>query len=1296
MKIVACPIATSNHLRLTFLAICGIAFASNAVLAQSDDLKTPPGFTDQQLEFFENKVRPLLVDKCYDCHGPDSKPIEGSLNLASRKSILVGGDTGPAIVAGHPDKSLLIDAINYGDVYEMPPDTKMSDEEIDILTEWVKQGAPWPTALDVEVATKSEFDVESRKAEHWCWQPIRKPSVPKITNLTWPKDSIDNFVLARLESAGLTPAEPAERRTLIRRAYFDIIGLPPTPNQVAKFLADQSPAAFEKVVDELLASPQFGERWARHWMDLTRYAETCGHEFDYAIPYAFRYRDYLIRAFNSDVSYKQLVTEHIAGDLVPKPRRHPIEDFDESILGTGFWFLGEAKHAAVDSKGEEARTIDNQIDVMSKTFLGLTVACARCHDHKFDAISTEDYYALSGFLQSSRRQAAMLDPGRMIEKSFDKSARLVLQGDQVVQELLKQLENADETIAANYIDASLEFLRSNPDWNRRPPILIEGESLKQLSVSSGETKHEKSNRKNPEAWSGNKQYLWQNGSAGDSWVLEFDVPDSSEPYLVAPVFSKSPEYGSARILVNDQVVHDRVDFVDSKLTTASLSLNPLQLKAGKNQLKIVLLQRPKDERSSNKIGIDCIKISPVEKAPENEIPTVQGLADSRKLDRDLLKQFVNAIKDPATESTAHPFHLLFRASRKSQALDSSFSDEITKSASASSVNHQRWIENSTLYEDFENGLPPDWFRTGFAFGDGSDSVAMIQPIFSAAGQLLNEPGTIQSGRFGANLFGVIRSPTFEITNTHIHYRCRGKNVTIRLIIDGNTMDSFNALLYAGCRFNIANSPSFHWETQARDIKNHVGKRAHIEIIDHGDGHITLDEIRFSNGANPADPPDVTTRELVIQAFDSTASFAKSMAAAFVGHQDPDRKVASWILEKELVGVFAPKNIKKIKSQPSSELGFVNIDTPVAVSISESNGKLDSIRNQLAKVDSATPAPLLGLAITDGTGEEEQVFIRGNHKTPGKVATRRFLSAISNRPLNPPDGSGRLKLANKITAPNNPLTTRVAVNRIWHHMLGKGIVESVDNFGVLGKLPSHPELLDFLATEFASDGQSVKRMIKRIALTQTYQMASHPSETGSKIDPDNDLLHRARIRRLEGEAIRDSILQVSGRLDLKMYGPSIPIYLTPFMDGRGRPGKSGPLDGAGRRSIYISVRRNFLSPMMLAFDTPIPFNSTGARNRSNVPAQALILMNDPFVVEQSEHWAKQLILADQSNQARIVSIFETALGRSPTDQETKDIKDFLVRQATERKISESEVSSNEEIWQDVCHIVFNMKEFIFIQ
>ncbi len=354
-----------------------------------------------QLEFFEKQVRPLLVDHCYPCHSSTAAKLQAGLLVDSRIGLLEGGDSGPAMVPHDADGSLLIEAVRYGS-FEMPPKGKLPAKEIETLERWVNMGAPWPnqTGSSVKV-NREDFSLAKRKSEHWVWQPVRCPPLPSVSDDSWPQSELDFFILARLEAAGLHPADEVDRRTLARRLCFDLIGLPPTPSQVQELVHDELPGAVERFVDQLLESPHFGERWGRHWLDLVRYAESRGHEFDNDAQNAYQYRDYVIRAFNGDVPYDQLVREHVAGDLLNPPRLHPKERFNESVLGTGFWFLGEWVHSPVDIRRDETARFDNMIDVMSKTFLGVTLSCARCHDHKFDAISTADYYAMSGFLQSS-------------------------------------------------------------------------------------------------------------------------------------------------------------------------------------------------------------------------------------------------------------------------------------------------------------------------------------------------------------------------------------------------------------------------------------------------------------------------------------------------------------------------------------------------------------------------------------------------------------------------------------------------------------------------------------------------------------------------------------------------------------------------------------------------------------------------------------------------------------------------------------------------------------------------------
>ncbi|MBM4013561.1 MAG: DUF1549 domain-containing protein, partial [Planctomycetes bacterium] len=353
---------------------------------------------------FETAIRPLFHQHCVKCHGPDRQ--KASLRLDSPEGITKGGERGPLFVPGQPDASLLVAALSWGhEELKMPPKTKLDDGARSAVAEWIAAGAPMPAgraagaeaAAEAGAGASADFDLAARKS-HWAWQPLAPTAPPRVADAAWPRDPLDAFVLARLEAARLAPAADAARATWLRRVSFDLIGLPPTVAEQDAFLADGRHDARERVVDRLLAAPQFGEKWARHWLDLARYAEGRGHEFDYTLPNAWAYRDWLVRALNQDVPWAQLLREHVAGDLLDPPRLDPASGANESIVATGFWLLGEAVHSPVDIRGDECDRVANQIDTFSKAFLGVTLACARCHDHKFDAISQRDYYALAGFL----------------------------------------------------------------------------------------------------------------------------------------------------------------------------------------------------------------------------------------------------------------------------------------------------------------------------------------------------------------------------------------------------------------------------------------------------------------------------------------------------------------------------------------------------------------------------------------------------------------------------------------------------------------------------------------------------------------------------------------------------------------------------------------------------------------------------------------------------------------------------------------------------------------------------------
>ena len=368
-----------GHARLLFRfwALVVILCANSALTHAAEP-------TAADAEFFEKDIRPLLIARCYKCHG-DLKEPKGKLTLTSREAVLAGGETGPAAIEGKPGESLLIAAINY-DGPEMPPDGKrLTAAEIAKLTHWVERGLPWPKA-DPQSLKKSQAYAEAVQIAEvrrgfWSFQPVRKPALPAVKNSDWVQKPIDGFILAELEKRGLSPSSPADKRTLLRRLTFDLVGLPPTPEEMELFLRDNSPNAVERVVDRLLASPHYGERWGRHWLDVARYADTKGYVLfqDANFPWSYTYRDYVVRALNEDLPYDRFVLEQVAADQLPLGAdKRPLTALGFLTLGSGFM-------------NNQQDVIDDRIDVVTRGLLGLTVTCARCHDHKFDPIPPQDY-----------------------------------------------------------------------------------------------------------------------------------------------------------------------------------------------------------------------------------------------------------------------------------------------------------------------------------------------------------------------------------------------------------------------------------------------------------------------------------------------------------------------------------------------------------------------------------------------------------------------------------------------------------------------------------------------------------------------------------------------------------------------------------------------------------------------------------------------------------------------------------------------------------------------------------------
>jgi len=736
---------SARHFLGILLACCSLFTAESADLSPA------------QLQFFENRIRPVLVENCYKCHSRQAERPKGGLLLDTREGLLKGGETGPAVVPGDPDHSLLIKAVSYTDAdLQMPPKgNKLPDNVIADLSAWVKMGAP-----DPRIVTLAQRNWTNSNRGHWAWQPLKKPAVQEPADSSWCKTPIDNFILAKLDEKELKPNPPADKRTLIRRATFDLMGLPPTLKEVEDFVNDGSPDAFAKVVDRLLASPHYGERWGRHWLDVARYSDTKGQirrqREDPNYPYAWAYRDYVVRSFNEDKPYNQFIVEQLAADKLPVTRQNPT-----NLCALGFLTIGDR------FMGMPNDVINDRIDVVTKGFLGLTVTCARCHDHKFDPIPTKDYYSLHGVFASCVEPA--IEP--------------------VIQKNVGGAEYADY-------------------YKQRMDLQREMESIQE----------------------------------------------------------KFRELRRAR---------DRE------------GLRQLQRQERENQSKIAQLE-------------------------------------------------------------------------------------------------------------------------------------------------LTHPGA---------------------------------------------------------------------------------------------------------------PPRAMVLEDVLKPHDSP------------------------------------------------------------------------------------------------------VFIRGDAGNKGPLVPRHFVEVLAgaSRPAFT-NGSGRLDLAWAIVGKNNPLTPRVMINRIWLHHFGEGFVPTPDDLGTMSEPPSHPELLDYLAATFVEEGWSIKKIHRLIMLSSVYQESSANNPRFAQVDPNNRLLWRANIRRLEFEALRDSLLAIGGDLDLSMYGRPVDIEREPY---------------STRRTIYGRVDRSDVADVLINFDFANPDLPSGRRHETTVPQQALFLMNSPLVVEQAKHLvALPDFTACKDDTARIEFLYQRIYQRPPRADETKLGIDFI--------------------------------------
>jgi hypothetical protein len=1328
-----------------------------AILALGTSSLAAADLKPADLEFFESKIRPVLVAECYECH--DAKKQKGDLRLDYRDGLLKGGEEGPAIVPGDAKKSILLQSMDHShETLQMPKKrTKLDAQILADFAEWINRGAPDPrTKAPEDSITPAWSDLLQVRRNWWSFQPITSPAVPAGKAAS----PIDRFLDAKIVAAGITPSAAADKATLLRRATYVLTGLPPSPAEIAAFEADSSPDAFAKVVDRLLASPRYGEHFARHWMDLVRYADSSGSEGDPEIIQAWRYRDYLIRAFNADVPYDQFVREQLAGDLLKKPRVDAKEGVNESSIGPGHFRLIEHGFQPLDTSDEQVKNVDNQIDVVSKTFLGLTVSCARCHDHKFDAISQADFTAFYGIFASTRPAQVAIDSAERLNanraelistksalrtalaKEWASQARTLperlasIQASALKYRTLKAKEQAaEEALSSLEFRARLQagtaangptpsswwtFEQDGKDLTGKLPVKLEGGALirngrlildGEKGFASTSPLTQDLQAKTLEAWvalstldqkgggvvtvetiSGGvfdsvvfaekQKSRWMAGSDNGKRTRDFNGPaeDSKPTVLIhlalvtdadnrVTLYRNGKPYGTSYVPEGDQATLRTFGAGKSRLLFGRRHTGPanafLKGEIEEARLYTSALTAQQVEASfragvfRGRIQDVARKLTPAEETERQQYRTqIAALqAELRRL-TDAQGPALASFEQASTKQE-HPLHAWTKLREAPKGKIAGIWSKLTEPKPALAPARYAW--------DLTGKDAAAWFRQGNGFTVDQSGDFIVESEGAKPVRNLLPAGTygnLLSNKHSAMLM----SPRFKVDTDYISVRVvGGGGAHLRLITDnypigmGGPSSIFPQTGVTGdqprwIRLSTAyrrGSSAYLELTVPDDITRHPKEDPKSKSTGNRDW-FGIQQVVFHNEADlrlPATPmlPDALAS---LPAPDSAESYVRGVSAATQAAAQDWGK-----------GQATPRQLELLNA-------FVKFDLLTIAPDSEAAKLVAEYRRLEAGVPEVRRAP----GVIEADSFDQALFVRGDHKMPAAIIPRRYLEAFDTRAF-VTQQSGRLELAEKIASPDNPLTSRVMVNRLWHHVFGRGLVGTVDNFGRLGDQPSHPELLDYLAKRLVGQQWSVKAQLRELLLTDAFRRSSQPTASALAKDADNALLSRARVRRLGGEALRDSLITLAGRMEHRMYGPGDNAMGAPHQQVR--------------RSVYLNIRRNSLSPLITTFDGPKPFTTIGRRDATNVPAQSLTLLNSPFVIDTAKQWARSLD-PKQADAAKVDALFVQALARKATPAEQAAAMRYLADLKT------THADQPVMVWQDFAQSVLNLKEFLYLK
>lgn len=962
----------------------------------------------QGLDFFESKIRPVLVNNCYQCHSAKAaaeNKLKGKLLLDTREATLAGGESGPAVVPGKPDDSLLISALRHDD-FEMPPKGKLPDSIVSDFVHWIKIGAPDPRAGRAVIAT--QIDIEAGR-KHWAFQPLASSEPPDVSDAGWIRTPIDRFLRAKQQAASASPNSMAGPRTLIRRTYYDLTGLPPSPEEVERFVRDAQQnldAAYGSLIDRLLESERYGERWARHWLDLVRFAESNGYAFDKDRPNAYHYRDFVIWALNEDMPYDHFVRLQVAGDLLANTDAQTPEEALEAvnaIAATGFLVAGPFTTQQTQKERERSRyeQLDDMIHTLGTSMLGLTVGCARCHDHKYDPLPQRDYYRLASVFS----EVGFSDTGVNMQPQEHQKAKA--EYDKAHAPLAEALAKFEKE---QLPDRFAKWLESRPSelpepslqvWHHIGPFPSESfdKAFDEAFAPEAEIDLAKTYNDGKLKWT--KQPKWKDGTVHNTLK-----GNNSANYLYRVIESPVARKVALSLGSDDAVKLwiNGAEILSNKVgrgAAADQEKVDLPLKKGRNELLMKIVNGAGPSGFYFKSSLDG---TPPDIAKLLEMPQEKWNAKQKKQVLDWYKK-----------------------------LD------------------ERWLELNLAVEEHKKQEPKP----------------QLTKIYAAK----------------------VRGSTYG---------------------------------FGGDTYKV-----YHLRRGNADNKEELAKPGALRVL----------------------MPDTESQTI-------------------------------W---------FA------------------------AAGESQSSGK------------------------------------------PARTALAEWITDVDR-------GAGHL-------------LARVIVNRLWHHHFGRGIVATPNDFGTRGERPSHPELLDWLASELIRNGWRLKPIHKLIMTSTVYMQAGGESKTGLQHDPENLLWWRRESRRLEAEAIRDALLEVSGTLDRKMYG-------------------KGSLDqNSPRRSIYLTVKRSRLVPMLQLFDAPDAIQGVGSRQKSTVAPQALAMLNSATVRNLATKFAQRVKPnADTSIDEVIDRAYRIAFSRPPSNDELSQMKDFIERQSESR--GKGGNSENLAV-RDFCHLLLCMNEFMYV-